>query len=345
MLEIDGSFGEGGGQVLRSSLALSLLTGKPFRMTNIRANRKPKPGLQPQHLMSVRAAAQIGNAKIKGDAVNSKELTFEPGEVRPGKYRFAIGTAGATGLVLHTVYLPLAFRASGPSEVILEGGTHVSKAPCYHFLEMTWRAYLERIGIKVRLEMTWPGFYPRGGGEVIAHVSPCAKLRGLYLMKCPELTRATGFSAVAGLPEHIARRQARQAERRLAEVGIGARIRTEEWEGGPGAVVGITFEDAPVPTFFFGIGARGKPAETVAEEVADEAIAFSELAAPIDAYSADQIVLPLSLSDEESELRVAVVTKHLTTNLAVIRMFLDRDIAIEGEEGSSGIVRIAARTL
>lgn len=126
MIEIDGSFGEGGGQILRTSLALSLMTGKPFRLRKIRANRPPKPGLRPQHLACVRAAARIGNAKVSGDVVGSSSLMFEPGTVTTGKYRFPIGTAGATALVLHTVYLPLAL-ADGASEIVLEGGTHTEK--------------------------------------------------------------------------------------------------------------------------------------------------------------------------------------------------------------------------
>src|SRR5215475_4472130 len=133
MIELDGAQGEGGGQILRTSLALSLITGKAFHLHNLRAGRS-KPGLQPQHLMSVRAAATIGQAKLRGATRGSQDLVFEPGAVQPGKYRFPIGTAGATGLVLHTVYLPLALRASGPSEVTLEGGTHVRASPCYHFL-------------------------------------------------------------------------------------------------------------------------------------------------------------------------------------------------------------------
>src|SRR5436309_2006179 len=133
MIELDGSFGEGGGQILRSSLALSLLTGQPFRLVKIRANR-PKPGLHPQHLTAVRAAATVGRATVRGDALRSRELTFEPREVQPGPHRFDIGTAGATGLVLHTVYLPLAWRTGRPSELTLIGGTHVTTSPCFHFL-------------------------------------------------------------------------------------------------------------------------------------------------------------------------------------------------------------------
>src|SRR5262249_27317026 len=140
-IELDGAEGEGGGQILRSSLTLSLLTGKPFHLFNLRAKRE-RPGLQPQHLMSVRAAAAIGQAQVRGDERGSRELWFEPGTIKPGKYHFPIGTAGATGLVLHTIYLPLALATTEPSEILLEGGTHNPLSPCFHFLDTTWRAYM-----------------------------------------------------------------------------------------------------------------------------------------------------------------------------------------------------------
>lgn len=194
MPEIDSSIGAGGGQVLRSSLALSILTGQSFRMQRVRANRKPKPGLQPQHLASVRAAAAISGARISGDSVGSSVLTFDPGPIVPGKYRFAIGTAGSTSLVLHTVYLPLIWRAPGPSEVVLEGGRHVTTSPCFHFLDVTWRAHLRRLGIQIGLQMTRPGFYPRGGGQVVAHLQPCSRVNGLTMTKCPPITKASGLS-------------------------------------------------------------------------------------------------------------------------------------------------------
>jgi RNA 3'-terminal phosphate cyclase (ATP) len=210
MIDIDGSMGEGGGQILRSSLALSLLTQKPFRLRRIRAKRA-KPGLQPQHLQSVRAAAQIGSAQVSGDALGSTELTFRPGPVLTGSYRFAIGTAGATGLVLHTVYLPLALANSGPSTVVITGGTHVSASPCFHFLESTWRSFLRRIGLQVELQMRRTGFYPRGGGEIQAEISACRALRGLAMTAKPAVSEAICVSACAGLAESIAERQLRRA--------------------------------------------------------------------------------------------------------------------------------------
>jgi RNA 3'-phosphate cyclase len=341
MLELDGSFGEGGGQILRTSLALSLLTGRAFHLRNVRVRRRPKPGLQPQHLMSVRAAATIGNAQTRGASLGSTDLVFEPGTVQAGSYRFDVGTAGSTGLVLHTLYLPLALRGDKPSELTLIGGTHVSTSPCYHFLDTTWRRYLELCGLRVGLRMNRPGFYPRGGGVVEAFIQPSPRLHGIRLGTRGSV-RAGGFSAVAGLDPSIARRQARRALFRLQQYGLTAQIREETWEGGPGTVVAVELDTTPVPTLFFALGARGKPAERVADEAVDQVIAYLDAGdALVDAHSADQIVLPLALAEGASEYRVALVTPHLTTNISVIRRFLERDIVCEGEEGGPGVVRIS----
>jgi RNA 3'-terminal phosphate cyclase (ATP) len=338
-LELDGSFGEGGGQILRTSLALSLITGRPFHLRNVRAKRS-KPGLQPQHLMSVQSAAAVGQARTRGASRGSTDLAFEPGPVRAGKYRFDIGTAGATGLVLHTLYLPLALRGGAPSELTLVGGTHVSTSPAFHFLDTTWRRYLELCGLRVRLRLVRPGFYPRGGGVVEAFVQPCARLHGIQLRERGPV-RATGFSAVAGLPGSIAHRQARRAAFRLEQFGLEAAIREESWEGGPGTVLAIELDTTPVPTLFFALGARGKPAERVADEAVDQAIAYLRSGpGVVDAHSADQLVLPLALAEGPSEYQVAEATLHLTTNIAVIRQFLERDIVCECAEGGPGVVRI-----
>jgi RNA 3'-terminal phosphate cyclase (ATP) len=343
MLDIDGSFGEGGGQIVRSALALSLLTGKPFRMRNVRARRKPKPGLQPQHLMSVRAAARIGNAKVTGDSVGSSQFTFVPETVSPGRYELKIGTAGATALVLHTIYLPLAL-SGGPSEVVIEGGTHNEKAPCFHFLQTTWRAYLERIGLRIGLEMTRPGFYPRGGGRIVAHIQPATRLKPVNLTGTVTPGVASVLSATAGLPDHVAKRQARRATVRLRDAGIEPDVTYEQWQGGPGSVLAITV-GGPVPTLFFGLGARGKPAEAVADEAVDEALSHAQTGMPVDPHSADQLLLPLAVAEGDSEYHVSAVTKHLTTNAAVVRLFLDRRIEIDGDAGASGVVRVHGRAL
>ena len=339
MIEIDGSEGEGGGQILRSALALAILTGKPFKLVNIRA-RRPKPGLAPQHLASVRAAAQISSAQYKGGSIGSSVLYFEPGQCKSGNYTFGVHTAGATALILHTVYLPLALRGTGESRSTITGGTHVIKAPCYHFLETTWAAYLKRMGIEIELEMVRPGFYPRGGGEIRAVIRRCEGVRPLHLTTCPELTTGGGFGAIADLPESVSKTLTRRLTHKLKMAGVESHIRQEEWENGPGAVAAVTFRQAPVPPLFFALGERGKPAEVVADEAAEEAIAFKESGCPVDPHSADQILLPLAFAAGSSEYKVSEVTPHLMTNIETIRRFVDRAIACEGYLGGPGTVRV-----
>ncbi len=330
MIEIDGSAGEGGGQILRTSLALSILTGKPFRLLNIRANRS-KPGLQPQHLMCVKAAGAICGAVYKGAAVGSSTLFFEPGDVRSGDYTFTIGTAGATSLVLHTVYLPLALRGSEPSTVTITGGTHNPHAPCHHFNAVTWGGYLAKLGIAIEQELVRPGFYPRGGGEIRAVIHPCSSVAGLNLTERPELTTAGGFSAVANLPAAIAKRQAQRIATMLMREKIESHIPIEEWDGslGAGTVAAVIFRQAPVPTLFFGLGERGKSAESVADDALDDALKYRASSAPVDPHSADQLLLPLAFSPDASEYRTSQVTRHLTTNIETVRTFVDRAISIE----------------
>jgi RNA 3'-terminal phosphate cyclase (ATP) len=341
MIDIDGSFGEGGGQILRSSLTLALMTGQAFRLRNIRA-RRAKPGLRPQHLTAVRAAAEVGHAETRGGSVGSSQLDFEPWTVKAGDYHFAIGTAGATTLVLHTVYLPLALQASS-SNIVLEGGTHNDHAPCYHFLATTWQSYLARIGLPLVLQLDRPGFYPRGGGRFTAQIPGGATLRGVTLTDRPPITRAIGFSAVSGgLPDDIALRQAGRARKRLAEAALDADIGLETWRGGPGTVLALTLDEAPVATLYFGLGARGKRAEAVADEAVDQVLAYAATGAPVDEHSADQLILPLAFAEGPSEYRVSRVTKHLLTNVDVVRKFIPRQIEIDGAEGEPGTVRIAS---
>ena len=341
MVELDGSFGEGGGQILRTSLALSLITKKPFHLRNVRAKRT-RPGLQPQHLMSVQAAATIGKAQLRGATLGSTDLVFEPGSVAPGDYHFRIGTAGATGLVLHTVYLPLAL-AKGPSKVTIEGGTHVTHSPCYHFNESTWKPYMKLLGIDMDLEMLRPGFYPRGGGALEARFAGSARLRGLRLDSLGSIDEATIRSAVARLPEKIAQRQADRAYHRLEKAGLKTITHLEVWNnGGTGTMLAIEMPTSPVTTLFFGLGERGKPAERVADDAVDEALRYLKTQpTAVDAHSADQLLLPLSLAEESSTYRVAAITQHLLTNVAVINHFWDRSIRCEGQEGTEGIVHLS----
>jgi RNA 3'-phosphate cyclase len=340
MVDLDGSFGEGGGQILRTSLALSLITKKPFHLRNIRAKR-PKPGLQPQHLMSVQAAATIGpGTTLRGASLGSSDLQFEPGDTVPGTYHFRIGTAGATSLVLHTIYLPLAL-ADGPSTVTIEGGTHVKASPCFHFLHTSWRAYMAALGISLDLRMHRPGFYPRGGGLIEARLGGSSTPRGLQITSLGHVDEVIIRSAVAGLAESIGRRQGERAYQQLRKSKLKADIHYETWEGGPGTMLAVELPTQPAPTLFFGLGERGKPAERVADEAVHQVTSFLRTEPTgVDGHSADQLLLPLSLAEEGSAYKVAEISQHLLTNVAVIRRFLEREIVCEGQEGSEGVIRI-----
>jgi RNA 3'-terminal phosphate cyclase (ATP) len=340
MLVIDGSRGEGGGQILRTALAMSLLTKTPIQIHKIRANRKPKPGLQPQHLMCVRAAAEIGDARVSGDSLGSSALSFIPGEITGGEYRFPIRTAGATSLVLHTVYLPLLLGAKEPSRVVIEGGTHVSHSPCYHFLERTWAKYMSRLGIPITLQMNRPGFYPRGGGEIEAKITPVETVTAVNFTEPVTHTHAEVVGAVAGLDADIGKRMARKATVMLRDLGLDVESSVEEWPGGPAAVVLVTLPGGPVPTLVSGLGSRGKPADVVAADAVAELKPHLASHAPVDPHSADQLLLPLAFAAGESIFRVSEVTQHLLTNAEVIQMFGKATVEVEGEEGSPGTVRI-----
>jgi RNA 3'-terminal phosphate cyclase (ATP) len=345
-IEIDGSLGEGGGQILRTCLALSLITGKPFRLRNIRAGRA-KPGLHAQHLMSVRAAAQIGQAKLRGASLGSCDLVFEPGKVSPGKYQFRIGTAGATSLVLHTIYLPLAL-SGGESTVTIEGGTHVKASPCYHFLLKTWSAYMSCLGIEVFVRLERYGFYPRGGGIIHAHINRVERVRPFQGLTT-ETFLATGVprkmyltTVVANLPSSIAPRMLKHA---LACLDEYVEIEPEEeifTKGGPGCMFGVKVPTEPVPTFLFALGEKGKPAEAVADEVVDQVRTFARTKPlGVDEHSADQLLLPLALADGSSQFRVSAISSHLLTNAAVIQIFLNRQISCDGDKGESGQVTVS----
>jgi RNA 3'-terminal phosphate cyclase (ATP) len=336
MIEIDGSQGEGGGQVLRSALTLAVLTGRAVRIGNIRAGRK-KPGLMAQHLQAVRAAAAVSGARVEGDRQGSQVLDFEPGPVKPGEYRFDIGTAGAATLVLQTVLLPLA--ASGDSShVTVTGGTHVPWSPSYHYLERVWIPCLQRLGVKAEIRMSQAGFYPRGGGMVSAVIRPGLPSQPLRLVDSGRLLRIRVLSVVANLDESIAERQSQQTRLRLAD--CGAPIKVEQFRmsaASPGTMLMVQADFEDSRCVYTALGERGKPAERVADEAVDAFLAFLASGAAVDEYLADQLLIPLALTPGISKLRTARVTRHQLTNAWVIGRFLPAKIEIEGEEGVEGV--------
>jgi RNA 3'-terminal phosphate cyclase (ATP) len=338
LVTLDGSKGEGGGQILRTALTLSLLTGRPLRMVKIRANRD-KPGLRPQHATAVAAAAELGGTGVTviGGAVGSRELTFRPAADAPRDLRIDVGTAGSTALVLQTLHVAIALRADRPVRVTLLGGTFNRSAPSFPFLATTWRAHLAAVGAPIALTMPRAGFYPRGQGELDAWIEP-AQLRALSLTDRGPLVKLRGTAAVAQLDPKIAERMRSKALARLAARGLEAEIELSEWPtapGVPGAALVLTAETATAPpATFVGLGERGKPAEVVADEAVAELLAFLDHpAGAVDPHSADQILLPLALAPGRSEYTVTAVTEHLRTNAATIAAFLDRTITIEEPAG------------
>lgn len=339
MIRIDGSMGEGGGQILRSALSLSLLTGTPFLLENIRA-RRAKPGLRPQHLMAVKAAAAVGQARVEGDEVGSFRLEFAPRAVQGGDYVFDIGTAGSTSLVLQTVYLPLAF-APRPSTVAIGGGTHVPWSPCFHYLEQQWGYFLGLLGLNVDLRMVRAGFYPPGGGLIRARIDPVTRCRPLHLTERGALRRVSGLSAVANLDLSIAHRQRAQALQRLAHLPVSVDIEVQRLPAfAKGTVLLLLAEFEQGRACFFSLGELGKPAETVADEAVDELTAFLDGDGVMDVHLADQLLLPLAFADGDSRFRSPCISNHLLTNAEVIRHFLSTEILIEGELGKAGDVLV-----
>lgn len=340
-LAVDGAMGEGGGQVLRSALSLALITGRAFHMTRIRANRD-RPGLRPQHLMAVQAAAQVSGARVSGDRVGSAEIRFAPGPVRPGDYRFDIGTAGATALVLQTLLLPLAL-AQGPSTLVIHGGTHVPWSPCFHYLDWQWQPLLAQMGIPFELDMPLAGFYPRGGGELVARIPGGATPLALNLTERGALRAIRGLSAVANLPLQIAERQRDQALRRLHAMQLPVEpdvVLTELPSHTPGTVLLLLAEFDHGQACSFALGARGKRAERVADEAVHALAGVLRGGAPVDPWLADQLLLPMALAAGASTLRTGEATRHLFTNAQVIELFLPVRIRIDGELGGPATVDV-----
>jgi len=340
VLSIDGSIGEGGGQVLRTSLALAVITGKAFRMINIR-RRRAKPGLMPQHLKAVEAASAVGMARVGGDRFGSQELVFEPTGIRAGQFHFDIGTAGATSLVLQTIVYPLSF-GHADANLTLVGGTHVPWSPCFHYLQLHWLRYMEKIGFAIDLKLESAGFYPRGGGRIHATVHPVLKLSALQISDRGSLKRIRGISAVANLSTDVAERQKRQALRKLGELSKLAEFEILSIPAlSPGTFLLLLAEFENSQCCFYGLGARGKPAERVADEAVNGFRDFMLTDGCIDHYLADQLVLPLALASGKSDVKASQITLHLTTNAEVVRMFLPVSIEIDGKIGEPGSVRIS----
>jgi len=328
VITIDGSQGEGGGQILRTSLALSLVTGRAFRMERIRARRQ-KPGLLKQHLTAVEAAKTVGCAEVDGAALSSQTLEFRPGPVTPGNYRFAVGTAGSATLVLQTV-LPALLTANDHSTLTLEGGTHNPMAPPFDFLTRCFMPLIHRMGPSVELELRRHGFFPAGGGRFHARIEPVRKLSRLDLLERGSIRGRLARILVSKLPEHVGQRELAVVREELKWREDECSIEAVLYPVGPGNAVVLAIESEHVTGVFTGFGERGRPAEEVARSAVEAAKTWLEAEVPVDEHLADQLLIPLVLAGGGS-FRTTKPSLHTTTNAEVIQRFLSVPIEVQQE--------------
>jgi len=328
--------------MLRTALSLSCITGKGFRICNIRKARS-KPGLMRQHLVAVQVCAQISAAEVAGDQLSSEELTFVPRRVVPGDYSFDIGTAGSIPLVLQTI-IPALLVAGRAGSITLTGGTHVPFSPSWHYLSEVFARALSRLGVKLELTLERCGFYPKGGGKVHCRVQPAGSLAALTAEQRGKLLRVSGCSVVAHLPLSIAERQARSA-RAVLEAGLGngvpIEITVRELPAfRPGTFIFLKGEYESAVSGFTALGALGKPAERVGEEAAHELVSHDKSGMALDPHLADQLVLYLARAKGRSVFTTSRLSSHLETNLLVTGRFLDVGWQLDGERDGPGRVVI-----
>jgi len=321
MIEIDGSAGEGGGQVVRSSLTLAMSTASPVIIRNIRA-RRSNPGLRAQHLAAVHAAAAICGARVEGAAIASSVLTFVPGALRPGDYEIDVGTAGSTMLVLQTI-LPALSLCRAPSQILLRGGTHNPRAPTFEFIQHAYLPLLARLGYKAGVSLERHGFYPRGGGVVRAAIEPRRPSDSLDLLERGPIQSRTARVLISRLPSHIAQRELDVLRSRLGLPQHACGIDTVTAPSA-GNTLHVCVDCINVSTVFCGFGIRGVPAETVAGRVADEVERYLAAEVALDSHLADQILLPLALATG-GRFSTLTPSGHMETNAAVINRFLPVD--------------------
>ena len=339
MLHIDGSYGEGGGQILRTSLSLAAITEQPIRIDRIRAKRA-KPGLAIQHLTGVRAAAKLCQAEITGDHVGSTQLEFMPSQpVQAGQYTFDVaetvgtGSAGAVTLILQTILLPLAL-VQGKSIVRLKGGTFVPWSPPAPYIEQVYLPFLQQMGVDATVQLGAWGWYPRGGGELNLQVNGngggVGSLKPIQLLERGDLRQIKGLAIVTELPSHIPQRMASRAQNLLEQAQLNAKVQPQRERGvGAGAGIFLMAEYEQTRTGFGAVGKIGLPAEEVASIATQELLAFHEKVAPVDIHLADQLLLPAALSSEPSQYQVAEISPHLITNAWVIEQFGLAKVAID----------------
>lgn len=340
MLSIDGSQGEGGGQVLRTSLSLSALTGRPFRIVNIRG-RRSKPGLRPQHLTAVRAVAAICRAEAQGAELNSTSLEFRPAAPSlAGDYYFDVADANPSGisagsvlLILQTILWPLLY-CNEPSKVTLRGGTFVPFSPSFHYFAQVAIPNYAKFGAAVETELRAWGWMAGGDGEVVTTIAPLTNLKAVSFEPV-KASRVSGVAAVSNLPSHIPHRMARRAHNLLVEAGLEPDIQPQRERGaGAGAGIVLWLEQGG----FNALGRKGLPADKVAGAAVGDLLTFLDKGAAVDYHLADQLLLPMALAQGRSSFTVDALSQHTLTNINLLGEWLDVAFTVTGKVGRPGTV-------
>ncbi|OGP78604.1 MAG: RNA 3'-terminal-phosphate cyclase [Deltaproteobacteria bacterium RBG_16_49_23] len=341
MIEIDGSYGEGGGQILRTSLALSAVLKRPILVHHIRAGRK-HPGLQAQHLSAVRAIAEITRAQVEGAEFHSEKIRFIPQRVTPADYRVEVETAGSISLVLQALLLPLCL-SQRKSRLTLVGGTHVDWSPPFHYLTDVLFPALEDMGAKVQGQIEQWGWYPKGGGVAHVEIEPASDLKPISLIGRGKLNKIKGISVSSNLPEHVTERQRDYALKKIREelkVDAEIEILHNPPSRGTGSFLFLKPEFERSVAGFSSFGRKGKPAEKVADEAYHSLREFVSSDGCVDPHLADQLVPFMALIRGRSSFTTTQITEHLLTNLWVIRHFLDITVLMEGVKGGPGRIEM-----
>jgi RNA 3'-terminal phosphate cyclase (ATP) len=337
LIKIDGSYGEGGGAILRNAVAFSALTSKSIHINNIRANR-PKSGLMPQHLNAVNAVAQLSGAECSKLNIGSDELIFKPGNIEGGRFEIDIKTAGSITLVLQAFMIPAVF-ADSPVEIMIKGGTDVRWSPSVDYLQNITLKILKKVGYIAKMDIIRRGHYPRGGGIVNFKIKPARKLNPVKLIDL-KFDKVKGISHAVNLPEHVAVRQAESAEKVLEAGGIESEIEIEHSynASGPGSGIVLWSEnDIPVGGSF--IGERGLKAEKVGKKAAEEILYHISKGAALDKYMGDQIIPYIAIAGD-SEVKTAELTPHAVTNIYVAELLLNKKFRTRGNLGETATIKV-----
>ncbi|RLI24811.1 MAG: RNA 3'-phosphate cyclase [Candidatus Hecatellales archaeon] len=343
-VEVDGSLLEGGGQILRTSVALSALTGRPARIFNVRAKRNP-PGLRLQHLAAIRSVAMLTDAEVEGLEVGSLEVGFNPKTIKGGSFSFDVGSAGSITLILQAL-APVAAYAPSPVELEIVGGTNTKWSPPVEYLEEVLLPTLRRMGFEGRVETVRRGFYPQGGGIVKAFFKPVHALKPLEMVSQSRITRIRGLAYSCRLPRHVSERMAHAARRMLENAGYSLDLEMEVLQHGNskcsvgpgcGIILIAEFENGDIMAAD-SLGEKGKPAEKVGREAAESLLSQIGTGAPVDTHLADQLIVWMALAEGVSKIRAAKLSLHTLTAIEVCKTFMEADFHVEGGLGETATI-------